>query len=165
MVLNRLLWDCLNQDTSVAEHNVGIAISPNPGERVLFFRIDPARFKKRFGLRDDTALCDVIVFYRRNGLPPQFIFIELKSDDVSHAERQIRETAAAIKNAMPPLEPKPTYSGLILTRSGAHQSRNRKRDKGAKSVSKELTDRLGFPVQQKGDVRGKANLRDFKVLS
>ena len=69
--------------------------------------------------------------------PPRFIFVELKSDDVSNAEKQIRSTAKIVGTYIPKkIQPRAVLIGLIVLRSGVPSSRNR-RDKDGKKIAQD----------------------------
>lgn len=160
MALNRLLWYCLNQGTTLEENRVGIRLDPDPGERAIFFKIDCDDFKKYFEVGENEQLCDGLVFYRKRGEAPIFIFVELKSDDLGHAIRQIENTFRIVSRFVPSLRPKAVFKGLVVLKSGVHKSRHRKNDSGHKVERKTL-----IPIKQKGGQHGKnADLRHCDVL-
>lgn len=161
MALNRLLWYSLNQRTSLQENHVGVKLDPDNDERAVFFKIDCDEFRKYFGVADGVKLCDGLIFYRKRGEAPRFIFVELKSDDVGNAEKQIKSTANIVVQYIPKkLQPQAVVIGLIVLRSGVPSSRNR-RDKDGKKVQKSD---CGMKIKQKGGVKGNADLRDCDVL-
>lgn len=161
MALNRLLWYCLNQKTSLQQNNVGVSHEPAPGERALFFKTDCPEFRNYFGVPADVKLCDGLIFYRKRDAAPRFIFVELKSDDASDAEKQIKSTLSFVEPYIPKkLEPPAELLGLIVLRSGVHSSRNRRDRYGRKR----LANNRGLTITQKGGVRGNVKLRDCGVL-
>jgi hypothetical protein len=161
MALNRLLWYCLNHGTSLRENNVGVSIAPIPGEeRVVFFKVDTDDFKRYFNVGADTKVCDGLIFYRKRGESPLFIFVELKSDDINDAEDQIESTYRIVHEKVPRLHPPAVFKGLIILRSGVPRSVHR-RDSGGKKIERKTI----IPIEQKGGVKGKnAELRACGVL-
>jgi hypothetical protein len=81
MVIEPLLWYCLDHGTSVEEQGIGLSIARRSSETVLCFRTDSQEFRARF--------------YERGG--PQLVFVELKGADLGHALDQLKQTIGAVK--------------------------------------------------------------------
>lgn len=154
MTLNRLLSYCLNQRTSVGDAGLGVSIDAREGERILFFRVDCDGFRTAFKIANTVPLCDALVFYRRDGFPPQLIFVEFKGGDADRAIAQIESSIEVVRPTIPRSVMKPKITGLVLLTGGVPRRRN------------PVAPQRGFELVQKSVQRGKRNtdLRDCGVL-
>jgi len=125
-----LVPECLIRHSYI-EEGKGVFISCEEDERVAFFQIDNDEFRNRFNLRDNKV-CDLLIFYRHGTARAILMLVELKGNDLSDIEDQIRNPLNAIKNELsrtaqnelPKALKNVKWMALIVTSASSPRSRS-----------------------------------------
>ncbi|KKG79796.1 hypothetical protein [Methanosarcina mazei] len=109
MPFNFLLTNNLLCNTSWVENGTKISMSPENGEKILFFKLDDGNnsisLKKALNMRNDNqSVCDLLVYYQKidvNNTKKIMCFAEGKGTDIKHAVEQIQNTYRVFCGSLP----------------------------------------------------------------
>jgi hypothetical protein len=95
MPFNSLLLVSLVAETHFSEAGLKVSMTQEPGEKVLFFKMDQKSVRDSLGIKDGP-ICDGLVFYYR-GNEKTCCFVELKGNKIDTAVKQIINTCNHLK--------------------------------------------------------------------
>lgn len=109
MPFNFLLANHLQNNTSWSENGTKISISPENGEKILFFKIDDGEnskdLKKALNINQgNVTTCDLLIYYQKNdgnSTKKVACLAEGKGKDVNHAVEQIENIYKAFNKSLP----------------------------------------------------------------
>jgi hypothetical protein len=128
MPFNFLLTNNLLCNTSWVENGTKISMSPENGEKILFFKLDDGSnliaLKKALKVKsDNSTVCDLLVYYQKiNGSNSKKImcFAEGKGTDIKHAVEQIQNTYRLFCDSLPnPVLRQVIWTAYIQGNSGS----------------------------------------------
>lgn len=98
MPFNSLLLVSLITDTHFSEAGLTVSMKQEPGEKILFFKMDQQLVRDSLGIKEGP-ICDGLVFYYR-GNEKTCCFVELKGNKVDTAVKQVINTCEHLKQEM-----------------------------------------------------------------
>jgi hypothetical protein len=109
MPFNFLLTNHLLNNTSWNESGTKISISPESGEKILFFKMDDGDnsndLKKALNIKQSNQLiCDLLIYYQKydkSGIKKIACLAEGKGKDIKHAVEQIENMYKAFSSSLP----------------------------------------------------------------
>lgn len=109
MPFNFLLINHLLYNTSWGESGTKISISPENGEKILFFKMDDGNnsrdLKEALAMnQDNQCICDLLIYYQKynkNNIKKIACLAEGKGKDVKHAVEQVGNMYKSFKSILP----------------------------------------------------------------
>ena len=135
MPFNTLLLTCLKYGTSFDEHGANVHVEGRRSDgTVLFFSVDD-QSNPRSTLRDDLKIegkiCDLLIFYAPKDSGTNVLcLVELKGNDIAHAEKQIMGTYRSLKSTFSRTHRQEIeWKAYVLTRGSSPRNIKKNKDR------------------------------------